>query len=842
MTNGHSTLTGYGFQPGQLIQVSAPRPNVGKVCGFDELADLIDAGEFERADAWIVTQPILEEGTTGAAGRAQDSDVREIQNLYADLDVKNAPRGVAQLEEVIDALSSVLGVRPTMVVASSGANGGRQPHWTLDTSMTFEVLKHWGSLVQRIAAERGVADNDNVWNASRLMRLPNSRNMKKAYGPEGAKVYVTERNEGKFIPAEALNNVILAEPVNAVLSDSNGGSGAARRPVTYQAANERLKATEGEKMDDAMASTLRRIQDDARRRLDEGDEGSHEVWRDYAMALVNQAADSHGLAEAVEAFRGEFCISEEYSRYWETHIATAFSVQREPSIVTDFGNPDADLKIAEAVTKGETPTDLVHADEDDTRLGEFLLEHGINRLYRKVTSRKAQNEYFVKYSGKVWESCSEGDLRHSVRRALKAIYLAKDEAFTADVKRREDTDEEFKPQEIKERRRQLAQLLSTSKVNAVFSGMKDSIPVKLEDFDTHPYKLNLQNGTYNLETLELEPHSPEDMLTQISPVEYREGAKSERWETFISEVLPGEGLAGFLQRYQGMSLVGKTLEECLVIAKGSGRNGKGVFVETVQKALGDYAMASNPSVLMRKAEALSAGDLDELFSYRGARSVFMSELESTEHLNESLLKRFTGGDTLRSKPMFGHMVEWTPTHSIMMITNAMPQYDSSSEALNSRLKVLDFAVSFIGREDKTLKADLRTTESLEAVLAWMIEGWKSYKEIGLSEPEAVKLATEREGMSADPTGEFISEMCSIGKGARVGQTPLFEAYEKWADDNAVDKLRRIEFKRYVSKLHGVDGSRKAKIEGKSVPAWHGITLNSDAQVEFADEDLDDLLS
>jgi putative DNA primase/helicase len=94
---------------------------------------------------------------------------------------------------------------------------------------------------------------------------------------------------------------------------------------------------------------------------------------------------------------------------------------------------------------------------------------------------------------------------------------------------------------------------------SVLNDAKSIAPMSLSAFDTNRYLLNLQNGTYNLQTFTLQPHRAEDYITKIARVRYNPRAKCPRWERFIDEIMCGDvDTAAFLQKALGYALTGDT--------------------------------------------------------------------------------------------------------------------------------------------------------------------------------------------------------------------------------------------------------------------------------------------
>ena len=72
------------------------------------------------------------------------------------------------------------------------------------------------------------------------------------------------------------------------------------------------------------------------------------------------------------------------------------------------------------------------------------------------------------------------------------------------------------------------------------------------ELDTHPWLLNVQNGTLDLRTGQLRPHDKNDYLTQLCPVAYDPDAKFSIWRKFLHDILGGDPqLVNYVQRLVG---------------------------------------------------------------------------------------------------------------------------------------------------------------------------------------------------------------------------------------------------------------------------------------------------
>lgn len=339
--------------------------------------------------------------------------------------------------------------------------------------------------------------------------------------------------------------------------------------------------------------------------------------------------------------------------------------------------------------------------------------------------------------------------------------------------------------------------------------------------DADPYLLNCQNGTLDLHQLELRPHNPADHITKVTGCAYDPRAYSEDWSLFLESSLPNADVRFFLQRYAGLALIGRVIEHVLVIATGSGRNGKGVLARALSGALGDYAItASNDMLVASRYGQKSAGELASRMRLRGARWAVMSELEKGDKLAESTMKSLTGGDTIEAKYMGQNPVEFDPSHTFFMLTNDLPKVDADATAVWARMRVVPFDVSFIGREDHGLEQRLELNHA--AILAWAVLGLAAYQDDGLAAPQAVMAKTESYRADNDEVQQFITECCVLNPNARVTRSELHHAFMEWARDNSAEQLAPRAFTQRIGALPGVS-------EGKSGGhrIWKGVGIKSD---------------
>ncbi|WP_380166612.1 phage/plasmid primase, P4 family [Jannaschia sp. R86511] len=340
--------------------------------------------------------------------------------------------------------------------------------------------------------------------------------------------------------------------------------------------------------------------------------------------------------------------------------------------------------------------------------------------------------------------------------------------------------------------------------------------VTARELDADPYTLNTATGTLDLRSGALRPHDPAEHITKVCGTGYDVTATAASWEAFLEASIPDPEVRAFLRRLIGLALVGKVVEHVLPIFTGTGRNGKGVFARAIALALGDYTIEAEPELLLAsKYGAHPTGQLD----LRGARLATVQETDQGRELAVGTVKRLTGGDPIRARAMRQDYVQFDPSHLVILTTNHLPAVPADDPALWSRLLVVPWDVSFAGREDTGLTD--RLALELPGILRWAVAGYEEYTRIGLSPPEAVKVATDGYRATADDLARFLEEECLTGPHWSVRRGELWEAWTAWCRSAHVESGRQPDFTKALEQRGFTQGATRGQ------KLWRGVALQGE---------------
>lgn len=318
-----------------------------------------------------------------------------------------------------------------------------------------------------------------------------------------------------------------------------------------------------------------------------------------------------------------------------------------------------------------------------------------------------------------------------------------------------------------------------------FVQLHPDVLVQADQLNADPMLLNVANGTLDLATGRLLPHDPRDRITRVAGTEYRADARCPRWDQFLVESLDDPELIAAVARcFGGAGLPGIVRDHLLPIIYGPGGAGKGTFYETIKAALGDYAIAAEPDLLMasRNGSAHPTGSMDLL----GVRMAFVSETDDGRRLAAATMKRLTGGDTIRARRMRMDYVEFRPSHLLALITNHLPTMPAGDDpAVWRRVRVIPFT-RIPSKPDKRLGDQLR--DELPGILAWLVAGHADYVQRGddVDWPASVTVATADYRGQSDVLGTFLAQGTELDDDATIPTGVLYVAWKEWLDHNAPD--------------------------------------------------------
>lgn len=366
---------------------------------------------------------------------------------------------------------------------------------------------------------------------------------------------------------------------------------------------------------------------------------------------------------------------------------------------------------------------------------------------------------------------------------------------------------------------------SKSRSDAILMMSRPYLAIEAEKLDANPEDLNTPIGIIDLATGKLRPHTPAALCSHMTSAAPGT-AGADMWIAFLETVTDGDNsLMGFLQLVAGMALHGKVYHEGMILAYGSGRNGKSTFWNALLSVLGDYAGTIDVGILTTDRQNRGAA----LATLRGKRLVVAGELEEGKRLSVATVKQICSTDKITIEEKYKAPESVTPSHSLVLYTNYLPRVGSMDNGTWRRLQVVPFNAKIPAGKAVANFGDVLVAEAGPAILAWAIEGAVNFARNGhkLDIPAAVEEVTDTYRQRENWLDNFLDECCVREPNARAGAAELYSTYKEWAASNGDYERRMTDFNA------AMEAAGYQKISPKNRKTWVGVRVGQRARYSQA---------
>jgi P4 family phage/plasmid primase-like protien len=334
--------------------------------------------------------------------------------------------------------------------------------------------------------------------------------------------------------------------------------------------------------------------------------------------------------------------------------------------------------------------------------------------------------------------------------------------------------------------------------------------------------LNVLNGLLDVNTLELNPHSP-DFLSLIQiPIVYDPTAICPAWDKFINDVFPEDALALGYEIPAYLMTPDTSIQKAAILLAGEGGTGKSTELEGVRAFIGK---GNTSSLSLQKLES------DRFASSRlvGKLANICPDLPSEHLAGTSTFKTITGGDTLSAEYKFRDSFDFTPYSRLVFSANHWPQSSDSSQAFFDRWLVVPFSNRFRGEKKEisraVLDAQLADSKEQSGLLNKAIVALKQIRaNHGFTESKLMKAAWDEFRATTDPLAIWLSEATIESPDIFAAKRDLITAYNREAGRKGQPRMSDTAFGTALRRLRPnlQDGQRT--ISGKLPWVWLGIGL------------------
>ncbi|MEE9294582.1 MAG: phage/plasmid primase, P4 family [Phycisphaerae bacterium] len=294
----------------------------------------------------------------------------------------------------------------------------------------------------------------------------------------------------------------------------------------------------------------------------------------------------------------------------------------------------------------------------------------------------------------------------------------------------------------------------------------------------------MDNGLLDLDavltgTAKLLPHTPKWFSPLALPYDFVPDAECPVWFRAMDAIFEGdEERVDLLGEWFGYCLTDDTRYHAIILMEGPPRSGKGTVLRTLQRVIGeDNCVAPRLSALSERFG---------LWSLLGKRVAICPDA----HLGHGdramsvleILKSISGEDAIDIDRKMLPPITARLRVRFALAVNELPKFGDNANALESRVLILPFRQSFVGREDRHLD-DKIATES-PGIFRWAIEGLHRLRARGrFTRPQMAAEVESDFARLVSPIRAFIEDRCIVEPTATVDRDELWAAWSLWCEES-----------------------------------------------------------
>jgi putative DNA primase/helicase len=328
--------------------------------------------------------------------------------------------------------------------------------------------------------------------------------------------------------------------------------------------------------------------------------------------------------------------------------------------------------------------------------------------------------------------------------------------------------------------------------------------------DNHEW-VCLQNGIFNLMTLDLEPHTKDFYFTYSLPVSFDPDAPCDRWEEYLKETIQTPHAIAQAQEFAGYCMVRNTKYEKCLILLGPGSDGKSTFLKILKELVGEENCAS-----------VSFPDLEDQFQRSSlyGKLINISTEVGAKAIESPYFKAITSGDPINAAFKHRNAFTFSPYCKLAFAANRLPRVLDNSDGFFRRVLPIQFKRQFLNDADPDLFYKL--TRELSGIFSWAIVGLHRL----LEQNRFTDSLETRELMmdyrrANNPILCFVEDCCELGDEHETAKSEIYAYYRKYCSQNGFTAMNRENFFRelYVA-VHNIkqyrprtDAGRTMKLKG-----------------------------
>ena len=334
-----------------------------------------------------------------------------------------------------------------------------------------------------------------------------------------------------------------------------------------------------------------------------------------------------------------------------------------------------------------------------------------------------------------------------------------------------------------------------------------------------------RNGVLDIVTGQMQPFSPDLVITNQIPWDYNPEAYSELADDTLNKLACGDpAVRSLLEECIGYCFYRANDYKKSFMLTGKGNNGKSTFLDCVKAILGDGN--------------ISALDLKELGDRFSTSMMFGKLANIGDDISDDFLqgsqvaifKKVVSGNRIKAERKGQDPFEFNPYVKLLFSANDIPRMKDKTGAVLNRLVIIPFNARFTkylpsGDIDPDynpkIRYELVEQSSVEYLIRVGVEGLKRIiGNQGFSKSDATEQMAEEYDLMNNPIKGFFAEQ-EEGYIFRETVQDIFTRYQLYCNDCGIKPETKISFGKTVAEMFQVE-SKNTRVNGKQVRFYKQI--------------------
>lgn len=308
----------------------------------------------------------------------------------------------------------------------------------------------------------------------------------------------------------------------------------------------------------------------------------------------------------------------------------------------------------------------------------------------------------------------------------------------------------------------------------------------------------LNNGEFNLETIELTPHNPDHLFTFKLDVSFdpKNTKKCDRWLEFLRTNVQTPEAIKQLQEFAGYCLTRDTHYQKALLLLGPGSDGKTKFLNILAKIVGHENMS-----------AISFRDLEDQFQRAALYNKLLNVSTEIGHkaMESQFFKAIVTGDPISAAFKHKDSFSFNPFVKLAFASNKLPKVLDNSDGFYRRLLIVEFKRQYLEDDpDRDPLLEDKLTAELDGIFEWALIGLHRLREQGRFTQcsETLELIQAYRRLN-NPVMCFVEDACVLGDDHIVDRDTLFKEYRTYCSANGYVPFSKENFFRelYAAQSH-----------------------------------------